>query len=565
MKKRKIFLGLSMSCLLIGNIFAQQFKGKEEVVVPSGTDGGVEAVYKAQENPITPPKQEPDASTPISAIEQLQNFMKSKKFNEGWDDKKGRCFAIGEASFDCESPAMDPDFLVKREMKVKEAILRAKIAIIESINTNMSASELLHVPGSPLREKFDAKVKAAEKTLNLMKRRLNKLKDYLDASEAEMLKGITWDDRGKALMDAIIKKIDEKFDSKKIVAAKRAKYEKNKQAYEKAKSEMANLEKEAEAIRGELQSEMSSSVSKMAKMPLFGATAIAQAESWNEDDERYEVAVLVCWSNTLQRAARAIATGEDFKITKKKKRKGSVNEWLDKQDLAVMSGPRQYLDADGKRWFLGISARALPKASSQRRKAKSLTEMFASQMAVFCVYSDLASKKTAEQMMQTRNAGKMDSTQVAESMSEKLSQQFKNKTVRGLAKLMSKELIHPISGEKIYVSVYGINPSFAKMAQAVEATNYATAVQSNKYQSEEKGRKAGLEAAVKESENDKASYNKGYTGGKKDVSDEIAKRNAEKAAKLKKAAAKARKKKEEANRQSQEGVFSGDTDVDDDF
>jgi rubrerythrin len=258
---------------------------------------------------------------------------------------------------------------------------------------------------------------------------------------------------------------------------------------------MDEIDAQAKALKGEIQSEMTSSVSKMAKMPLFGATVIAQAESWNEDDERYEVAVLVCWSNTLHRAARAIATGEDFRV-KPRKNKGNVNEWLKKQDLAVMSGPRQYLDKDGKRWFLGISARALPKASSQRRKAKSLTEMFASQMAVFCVYADLASQKTASQMMQTRNAGKMDSTQVAESMAETLTQQFKNKTVRGLVKLMSKEMVHPISGETIYISIYGINPTFAKQAQALEAKNYATAVQSNLYQSEEKGRKAGLEAEV---------------------------------------------------------------------
>ena len=533
-----------------------------EVFVESGTDGGIEAIYKSQEEPIQPVKQKADSTTPLSASEQLEKFMDKKGFGGGWNEEKQRIFVLEEAGFDCESPAADPDFLVKREIKVKEAILRAKIKIIESINSEMSASELLQVPGSPLREKFDAKIEEANKKLNLMKRRLKKLEQYMDKSEADMLAGVTWSDRGQALMDAIIKKLNEKFSTGEIEAKKKAKYEKSKDAYESAKLDMQGIEKEAAAMKGEIQSEMTSSVAVMAEMPLFGATVIAAAESWNEDEEKYEVAVLVCWSNTMQRAATAMATGKEFNVTGTPKQKETLQEWLKKQDLAVMSGPRQFLDADGNRWFLGISARALPKSSSKQRKAKSLADIYASQMAIFCIYSDLASKKAANQMMQTRNAGDKDSSQVAESISEELSQSFKNKNVRGLSQVYSKKMVHPISGEKIYVSIYGINPSFAKKAQELEAKSYGIAVQSNKYQAEGKGRKDGLEASVEESKNDNVSYNKGYDNAQGDVGSETKK--------LEDSEQKGPKKQKKSSGntipgKSQSGTYMGDSNVSDDF
>jgi hypothetical protein len=222
-----------------------------------------------------------------------------------------------------------------------------------------------------------------------------------------------------------------------------------------------------------------------------------------------------------------------------------------------MSGPRQYLDGDGNRWYYAISARALPKASSQRRKARDLADMFASQMAIYCIYADLASQKTASQMMQVRNAGNMDDTQVAESMSEKLTQQFKEKTVRGLQQLISKTAVHPISGEDIYISVYGINPNAAKASLAVERENYATAVKAEKYQSLEQGRTDANKASVENAKNDNVSYAKGRSGQSAAISDTVKQQNVDHNASAAKKAEKAKT--------SKSGTFTGDADVADDF
>lgn len=550
-------------------VIGQEFKATDTAEEPQviNDDAGTEAVYEAQKEPVQPPVQKADVTTPVTAAEQLNKFMEKKGWNPKYDDKKKRFFVVETAEFDCQSPAIDADFLVKREMKTKEAILRAKIQIIEFVNSKMSASDQITLPGHPLREKFDAKIKAAEKEFDLMKDRLEKFKEYMDKDEAAMIAGVTWSDRGKAFIDSLIKKIDEQYDSGKIADDKKEKYERSKQAYLKAKEEYDVIEQKAAALQGTLQSEMTSTVSKMAKMPLFGATVIAQAESWSEDDERYQVAVLVCWSKSLHRVARALATGENFKTVKTNRKDISIHDWLNKQNLTVMSGPRQFLDKDGNRWFLAVSARALPKASSQRRRAKSLAEMFASQMAVYSIYSDLASQKTASQMMQTRNAGERDDTQVAESMAEKLSASFQNKTVRGLQQLKSKTMIHPISGEDIYVCVYGINPSAAKSALAIERVNWATAVQSEKYQSLEKGRTDANTAAVNKAKNDAESYKRGRKDQTKAIDDTVAKREATQAQSQEKSKEQARKSKakEEADRKSKSGVFIGDTDVDDDF
>lgn len=557
---RFVVMGVAAFSTVVAS--GQEFKPAKEAVVVN-PDEGTKAVYDAQREKVEAPSQKADATTPVTAEEQLKNLMKKKNWHPGSLDK-GRIFVVETAEFDCESPAADSDFLVKREMKAKEAVLRAKIKIIETINTQMSARDQIDVPGAPLREQFDAKIKEAEIKLKLMKNRLSKLKAYMDKDEADMLAGVTWDDRSKALMDAIIKKIDKQFDTGKISAAKKAKYEKSKAAYLEAKAEMESIEKQAKALNGKIQSEMTSSVSKMAKMPLFGSTVIAQSESWNEDSERYQVAVLVCWSKSLHRAARAIAAGEEFKSSRKKKTGKSIQQWLTEQDLAVMCGPRQYLDGDGNRWYYAVSARALPKASSQRRKAKSLADMFASQMAVYCIYSDLASQKVASQMMQVRNAGDRDDTKVAESMSEKLTQSFKNKTVRGLQQLASRTATHPISGEKIYISVYGINPNAAKASLAAERENYATAVQSEKYQSLERGRADANKAAVDNAKNDRASYIRGRSGQSKAINSIVAKREGSHKTRAYTTAGSKVKKMDPA-RKSQSGTFTGDSDVADDF
>jgi hypothetical protein len=213
----------------------------------------------------------------------------------------------------------------------------------------------------------------------------------------------------------------------------------------------------------------------------------------------------------MERSARAIVTGEEFSVTPSESAK-SIHDWLDDQYLPTMVGPRQYLDRDGNRWFLGITARPYDDemSSTGRRKNKGIADMFAQQMTAFCLWADVESYKLAQQAMESRGNDAIQSDAVAESFAEKLSQSFQNKKIRGMHRLSSAEVMHPITGSTIYVTVYGINSRDAKTALEIEKLNYATEIMDNRHQSVERGRDAANIDASKASKNRRQDFQQGY-------------------------------------------------------
>ena len=307
-----------------------------------------------------------------------------------------------------------------------------------------------------------------------------------------------------------------------------------------------------------------SAVESMAKMPLYGSSVIMQTESWNKNNGRYQVAVMLCWSYAMERSARAIVTGEEYKVKSSASAK-SVQDWIEDQNPATMVGPRQYIDKNGNRWFLGITARPYDDelSSSERRKNKGITEMFAQQMAAFCVWADVESYKMAKQALESRGNAKVQRDVVAESYSEKLTQSFRNKKIRGMQRLFSEEMTHPITGNTIYVAVYGLNSSAAKAALAIEKLNYATKVMDNRYQTVERGRDAANRAAVKASENRAEDFQKGYKQQSKAINRELQRRKPVKRGGTN--IINNTQNQPVQKRQSTSGTFGGDTDVSDDF
>ena len=306
-----------------------------------------------------------------------------------------------------------------------------------------------------------------------------------------------------------------------------------------------------------------SAVESMASMPLYGSSVIMQTESWNESNSIYQVAVMLCWSMVMERSARAIVSGEEYTVKPSADAK-SVQDWLEDQNPATMIGPRQYIDAEGNRWFLGISARSYDDdlSSTERRKNKQIADLYAQQMAAFCVWADVESYKMARTALESRGNEKVQNDVVAESYAERLTQSFKNKTIRGMQSLFSDEVEHPITGSTIYVSVYGINPNDAKTALEIEKINYATKVMDNQHQTVERGRKAANKAADKASQNRTEDFQKGYGQQEKNINGELQKRQpAKKGIEVLNNGNGNTKK----DKKSTSGAFSGDTNVGDDF
>ena len=525
------------------------------------SDGGVEAVREAQEAAPAP------AEKFKEALAVLKAEAKSKGWKQGWDEKKKRTIVIEAADFKTADPASDASFFMKREMAAKKAVLTAKVAIIQTINQDMSAMDLVNMPGSDVNRELGAEREKIDAELARQKEILANMLDDVDKAEAAVLRGTTFGDRLNDLMAAAIKKLDKEYEAGARDKKAQEDYAAAKAGFEVAQKKYDEMKEKAEAMQGKVRERQDSVVESMAKMPLYGSSVIMQTESWNKDSDRYQIAVMLCWSYAMERSARAIVTGEEFTVKPSDSAK-AVQDWLEDQNQATMIGPRQYLDKDGNRWFLGVTARPYDDelSSSERRKNKGISEMFAQQMAAFCLWADVESYKLAQAAMESRGNATVQRDVVAESYAEKLTQSFQNKTIRGMQKLYGEEMTHPITGSTIYVTVYGINPGAAKAALEIEKLNYATKVMDNQYQTVERGRKAANQDAVKASENRQQDFQKGYNQQSNAVNSEVQKRQeANQPAKGTNLINKNAPKAPAKPKQSTSGTFGGDANVSDDF
>ena len=157
----------------------------------------------------------------------------------------------------------------------------------------------------------------------------------------------------------------------------------------------------------------SSAAEFRAEMPLFGATCVRQSESWNKG--KYQVAIAFVWSPALERSARAIITGNKV-VCKPKENGKSIEEWLEAVNPAFMSGPIQFVDADGTRWFLGISAGAADEDldSLTLRTNRKIADLSAKQMVAFSLWGDVKSNEAMKQELATKTLDGKSSTEVTQ-------------------------------------------------------------------------------------------------------------------------------------------------------
>ena len=469
MKNKITLIAFAIGINLSLPMFAEDF-------VPQDSPA-LEAVTQLTEKPFV--QQEVTEDEYVSAEEQIQEVMAARGWTQGWDAKKKRMFVLVSEGFDIEDPTYDNSFVTKRSQYSMIATMGAKEKVVEFMRTQMSAVDQLSAPGTDVHAELGAKYDAAVRKANAQNIKLEKMLREVDAAEADKLKGVTWGDRVNAYTDALIKKLDETYSTEDIEAKKLKKYEKAKQRYDEATTEMASLAKKAATLKGNAKLKSTSMVETLAKAPLMGTAILLQAESWNAEEEQYEVATLLVWSKKLEKAATAIITGESYKL--KPKEALTVQQWLTKQELATMVGPRMYVDKDGERWFIGVYAMPYEGASSLKRKNKGIAELFAKKEVAMALYADIETQKKAEVAMETRNGdlGGKDHTEIATSFEESTRSAIENRQINGLSKLFSKTIMHPISKQKIYVVGFGISASSAANALSAEASAFRSGAKAN--------------------------------------------------------------------------------------
>ena len=576
MEKKKLFATLLGVGLAVGTPwqgFAQEQAAPQQTAEQPAdapvaeppqtvTDAGVEAVREAQETEVPEATREDAASV-------LEKLMEKKGWTRGWDDRKKRFIAIGSAEFKVANPAKFNGLQMRRRLATMDAILQAKANIIQFLRQGMSADQQIIVPGTDLNKAMNAEVENLMDQVNRQKEVLADLLEKKDRAEADKLRGTTFGDRLDELMVATIKKLDKEYTGKEKDKALAARYEEAVKIYKAEYAHYQELVKKANASRKNLVETQKNSVKSMAAMPLFGATAVMQTESWDEDGT-YQVAVMVVWSNVLERAARAIVTGSPFKI-KKSSSSLTVQEWLREQDVATMVGPRQYIDKNGVRWFLGIASESVNRKLHPRTRNNNKTRarLFASQEALLSVTADLNAQQAAEDLLKVYDAGKDAngsadfSENMANDMNRNLRAKVENFVIRGGQILFERTVKHPISGDDIHVVVYGFNPNHVAPALAAWTRNYATKTQALRYQTVERGRQAAVDDQVRKATNDPKDFQKGYNKQTKRFNKELQSRRPKQTRGTK--VYNKGKQKNNAPAKSTAGTFGGDVGVSDDF
>ena len=144
--------------------------------------------------------------------------------------------------------------------------------------------------------------------------------------------------------------------------------------------------------------------------------------------------------------------------------------------------------------------------------------MMAKKEVAMAIFSDVESYKSAGQMMQTRSGGSgKDNSIAAETFAQNLQQKIEKRQIHGLQKMYGRKLIHPISQQKIYVTIYGVSGESAKKALMMQERNYLTKILDIKHQQRLRGETDAYKSKVKETQHDKSEYYKSKAATSKKI------------------------------------------------
>ena len=501
------------------------------VAASAAEDGGAAIVAIAEEKAaeVAALPDEPGES----ALSKVNTDLEAMGIASGYDADKKAIVQVAAANIEIPDPAKDPAFMLKREQVGNFALLQAKAEIIRAIYSDFSAMDRALTNFDEETDDNREKFQAARDAVEAKKAELAEALAQYNAADAKTVGDVTLSDRFGAFVDAVIKKIDTSYDPAAIAAAKKI-------DAEAAKGEAAVLKEKAKALAAEFKEleaaaaklpkepalETESTATLLSKMPLLGATVLTQAESWDPGDKQYCVAVAVVWSPKLQACAAKIGTG-DF-TTSGKPGKFSKLDWVKAQDWRSMIGTRRFTDNKGNNYFVGIGA-VDPGKGVQANAKRMLAETLARKNVAMALIGDLATQREMKQNLKVyADQSTATKQKIVDSISSKVDLQLK-----GCMSLAKKEVKHPITGKKIYVSAYYIDPAMAKEAGDVMKKMFADAGLVAQHTNKQRGVVEGATRAYEAAKSDSAARAAGVAEGSAAVNAKI---EAEKRAAAEKAA-----------------------------
>ena len=448
-------------------------------------------------------------SESASSEDLAQEFLNEVGLTEG--DNDGLFVAVGTAVLPEPDPASNPDFLTMRRIKASEASLEAKRQFIEFIRTTMSAEDVITMPESPFSTEFDNKMKATQNKINKAFRNYKLALRKANKAEAAKFNGIDFSVLAKEGITATIKRINPEFDASKVEKKLADDLAKAKADLEATETDLNNLKNELETLRGSLQQENVSSIETFSKMNVVGLVPIASFESW--DGEQYATTIVSIWTTKEEERARLLYSGQDVAYDPGS---SSVKDFINSTDWSTAQGVRKFFDDKGNFWLISIGSSPLKgKSSKATRTAKGQAQLSAQKQIAFVLFSEASSKRSAKEKLQevtTGNVGETENQSVT-SFAETISQKVEDLDIQGMSQLKGKKYTHPISGQEMFVSIYGISSKAVRQAQLMEASQARVTQDMIRENQRSKGVKAGFDKAIDDAKKDKSSFQKGFKEG----------------------------------------------------
>ena len=437
------------------------------------------------------------------------DFLNEVGLTEG--DNDGLFVAVGTAVLPEPDPASNPDFLTMRRIKASEASLEAKRQFIEFIRTTMSAEDVVTLPESPFSTEFDDKMQATKDKVNKAFRKYKIALLKANKAEAAKLNGVDFSVLAKEGILATIKRINPEFDASKLDKKLADDLAKAKADLEATETDLSNLKDELETLRGSLQQENVSSVETFSKMNVVGLVPIASFESW--DGEQYATTIISIWTVKEEERTRALYSGQEVVY---EPGASSVKDFINSTDWSTAQGVRKFFDDKGNFWLLSIGSSPIKgKSSKATRTARGQAQLSAQKQIAFVLFSEASSKRSARDKLQevtTGNVGETENQSVS-SFAETISQKVEDLDIQGMSQLKGKKYTHPISGQEMYVSIYGISSKAVRQAQLMEASQARVTQDMIRENQRSKGVKAGFDKAIDDTKKDKSSFQKGFKEG----------------------------------------------------
>ena len=481
------------------------------VAAAASDDGGAAIVAVAEEKAAEIAALPDDPAE--SALNKVNADLEALGFTAGYDAKKKAVIQVATAEMEIADPAKDEEFMLKREQVGNFALLQVKAEVIRAIYTEFSAMDRALMKFDEETDDNAKKFRAAKEAVEAKRAELAEAIAEYSEADARTVSEVTVNDRFDSFVEAVIRKMDKSYDSAAIAAAKKIDGETAKIEAKALKEKALGLLAEFKALREAADKlpkepvlETESTAAMLSKMPLLGATVLTQAESWDPGTKQYSVAVAIVWSPKLQACAAKIGTG-DFTAAGKPG-KFTKLDWVKAQDWRSMIGTRRFTDNKGNNYFVGIGA-AEPGYGVQANGKSMIAETLARKNVAMALIGDLVTQRVMKQNLKVyADQSTATKPKIVDAIASKVDLHLK-----GCMSLAKKEFKHPITGKRIYVAAYYIDPSFAKEAGETMKKMYADAGLVAQHTNRQRGVVEGAARAYEATKNDPSARAAGAVEG----------------------------------------------------